>query len=123
MSNSKQGHTTTPSIIVHYHASKMQQTDLESAAAIASKSGRRGLMADAHQKLAPAGANAKTKQTRAVGRLIYPVALGLDSKKIASIGGLGRTPVAPINKWLGSILAEPSLACGEVREVASGEAR
>ena len=96
MSNSKQGHTTAPSIIAHYHARKMQQTDLETAAAIASKSGRRGLMADAHQKLAPAGANAKTKQTRAVGRWRCPVAMVLDSKNIEAMWGLGRTPATPI---------------------------
>jgi len=66
-SNSKQGHTTAPYMIAGYHTSKMQQTHLELAAAIASKSGRHGLRADEHQKRASAGANSKTELARAVG--------------------------------------------------------
>ena len=42
----------------------MSQTDLKSAPVIASKSGRRGLKADEHQKRAPAGANSKLEETR-----------------------------------------------------------
>ncbi len=53
--NSKQRHHTAPYIIAGYHTSKMQQTHLELVAAIVSKSGRRGLKADEHQKWASAG--------------------------------------------------------------------
>ena len=71
-SNSKLGHHMAPAIIAGYHTSKMQQTHLESAAAIASKSSRRGLKADEHQKWASAGANSKLEGGRAVGCLAVP---------------------------------------------------
>ena len=117
-SNSKQRHHTALAIIAGYHTSKMQQTHRESAAAIASKSGRRELEAEGHQKRASAGANSKTKLAMAVGRLAYPEALGPSSKKCTGTGGRRRAPVAPINKWLGSILAVPRVGWGWARESA-----
>ena len=82
-SNSKQRHHTALAIIAGYHTSKMQQTHRESAAAIASKSGRRELEAEGHQKRASAGANSKTKLAMAVGRLAYPEALGPNTHVVA----------------------------------------